>query len=247
MSLQFNDTTAYKGIVQTYEKEAGFNLGDISGDTTALKLLAADVNLALDDFWAIALPASGDWQLDDSNHTDYPIMTTNLVSGQRDYSWTVDGNSNLVLDIYRAVILPSATATLYQDIYPTDAQSAPLGGLLENNTNTGTPFQYDKTANGIFLDPIPSYNATSGLKIYINREPSYFVSTDTTKKPGVPGLFHRYFAIKPAMEYSRRKGLTSYAGLANEVAQMEKAIKAYFGKRERDVRPIMRGKKIDYI
>lgn len=247
MSLQFNDTTAYKGIVQTYEKEAGFNPGDISGDTTALKLLAADVNLAFDDFWAIALPASGNWQLDDSNQTDYPVMFTNLVQGQRDYSWTVDGSSNLVLDIYKALILPSATATLYQPITPIDAQGDNWNDIQVNVTTQGTPYQYDKTANGIFLDPIPSYNATSGLKIYINREPSYFAYTDTTKKPGVPGLFHRYFAIKPAMEYSRRKGLTSYAGLANEVAQMEKAIKAYFGKRERDVRPIMRGKKIDYI
>lgn len=234
MSLQFSDTSTYKGIVQVYEREAGFNTGDISGTATALKELTADVNQALDDFFAISLSASGDWQLDDSNQTSYPILTANIVAGQRDYPFTTDSDGNLVLDIYKVLILPSATATLYQPIQPIDAQSEDWNNIQVNLTTQGVPYQYDKTANAIFLDPIPSYNATNGLKVYVNREASYFTSSDTTKKPGVPGLFHRYFAIKPAMEYARRKGLSSFQGLFAEVQLMEKAIKEYFGKREKD-------------
>lgn len=252
MSLQFNELSgtgaiAYKGIVQIYEKEAGFNLGDISGNTTRLKELTADINMAMDDFMFIALRASGDWQFDDSNQTSYPIITTNLVSGQRDYPIIADTDGNLVLDIYKVLVLPSATSTLYQPIEPIDAQSDDWNNIQMNLTATGVPYQYDKTANGIFLDPIPGYNATAGLKVYVNREASYFIFSDTTRKPGVPGLFHRYFAIKPAMEYARRKSLASYQGLAMEVAQMEKNIEKYFGKREKDVRPVVRGKKINFI
>lgn len=179
-------------------------------------------NQALDDFWAIAIPASGRWQLDDSNQTDYPIITTNLVANQRDYSFTTDGSSNLILDIYRVFILPSATATDYVEIYPVDAQSdTNTIGLTANNTTTGVPFQYDKTANGIFLDPIPSYNSTNGLKIYINREASYFTTASTTTKPGVDGRLHKYFYLKPALEYARRNNLANYASIEREVLKLE--------------------------
>lgn len=257
MSLPFNDTTNYKGLVQIFEKEAGFNRTDVSGSTDRLKEFAADANLAMDDFWTIALTASGKWQLDDTNQTDYPIITTNLVSGQRDYSFLTDGSSNLILDIYRVAILPSATSTIYQEIKPIDVQGDPswTNNILSNTATSGVPAQYDKTSNAIFLDPYPSYNATNGLKMWINREPSYFLYTDTTKKPGVAGIFHRYFAIKPAMEYARRKKLKSYVGLAQEILRYEGdedrgiigSIARYYGKRSKDERNIMTGKKINFI
>lgn len=255
MSIPFNDTSTYKGLVQVYEKEAGFNRGDISGDTDKLKEFATDVNLAFDDFTVIALRSTGLWDWDDSNQTDYPIITTNLVSGQRDYSFTTDGSGNIILEVKRVAILPSATATLYQEIEPMDAQSDRFNALTANNTATGVPYQYDKTANGIFLDPIPGYNATNGLKLYISREASYFAHTDTTKKPGVPGVFHRYFAIKPAMEYARRNSLSSFAGLYKEVLAfegdeeqgIEGSIARYFARRDKDTRKVMKGKKVLYI
>lgn len=220
MSLVFNDTTTGKGIVQMYEKEAGFNRGDISGSTSRLKDLTADVNLAFDDFTRIALAASGTWQEDDSNQTDYPIISTNLVSGQRDYTFTTDGSGNLVLDVYKVMV--ASSSGIYTEIKPVDVQSQKdTDSFYSGQNTTGTPTRYDKTANGIFLDVIPNYNYTGGLKVYINREPSYFVYTDTTKKPGVPGIFHRYFALKPALDWARRNTLANYPLLASEVLKME--------------------------
>ena len=237
MSLVFNAiATDFKGIVQVYEKELGFQRGDISGDSNKIKELTVDVNLTWDDYMAIALPSSGTWQYDDSNHTKFPIIKTNIVSGQRDYTFTTDEQGNLILDIYRVAILPTATETLFQEVHPVDVQTdAGASGILTENTNTGVPFYYDKTANGIFLDPIPGYNATNGLKIYINREANYFVSGDTTKLPGCPGIHHRYFAIKPALDYARRNSLSVEGSLRNEVLLMESAIEAHFSKRERDI------------
>ena len=43
MSIQFNDTTTYKGLVQFFEKEVGFNRGDVAGNTDRLKEFTADV------------------------------------------------------------------------------------------------------------------------------------------------------------------------------------------------------------
>lgn len=248
MSFVFNDTSDKLGLVQQYEDEIGANDGDVSGNTLKLKKFTSYTKTAFDRYFQIALTASGKWQLDDSNHTRYPIIKTDLVSGQRDYSFTVDGQNNLILDIYKVAILPSATATLYEEIHPVDVQSESEAiEILAENTTTGVPYQYDKTANGIFLDPPPSYNATSGLKIYINREASYFVYTDTTKKPGVPGLHHEYFYLYPAYMYARRNNLANKNDLLREVLRIEKDIKDYFGKRSKDERPVMRGKRILYI
>lgn len=244
MSLQYSDLSTYKGIVQIYEKEIGAERGFVSGNTDRLKELTADVNLALDDFIALAIKSSGTWQYDDSNHSDYPIITTNLVSGQRDYSFTTDGSGNLILDIYRVVIKKSSSGQ-YVDINPVDVQSQVNNtGFYDGNNVGGRPTKYDKTANGIFLDPIPNYNATSGLKVYINREASYFTYSDTTKKPGVPGIFHRYFALKPALDYARRHNLSNKNDLEKEVLSYEGddrlsitgSIKDYFSQRPRDER-----------
>jgi hypothetical protein len=243
MSLVFNDTSTLKGLVQIYEKEIGANQGDVSGNTAKLKAFMADCNLALDDFIAQAIKSSGKWQFDDSNQTDYSVIYTNLVSGQQDYSFTTDETGNLILDIYKVMVLPSATATTYGDVYPVDTQTdEDIGGLASESGSVGTPTRYDKTANGIFLDPIPNYNATKGLKVYINREGSYFAYTDTTKKPGVPGLFHKYLALKPAMDYARRNNLANVNRIELEVAKYEAesgpvSIKEYFSRRSRDERP----------
>lgn len=239
MSIQFNDTTTYKGLVQFYEKEVGYKRGEVSGNTDLLKEFAAEYNLAFDDFLSIAFGPDGTWQLDDSNHTDYPFMTTNLVSGQRDYSFTTDGSSNIILDIYRVMVKTSATGN-YQEIYPVD-QNTPnylsnedTTSFIDGQNQTGIPTRYDKIANGIQLDLIPSYNATAGLKIFINREPSYAVYTDTTKKPGVPGNLHAWFYLKPAYNYAKRNNLAVLPRIERDVELMKENIKSSFRRRQRD-------------
>lgn len=246
MSLVFNAIgTDYKGIVQVYEKEIGVNRGEISGDTDKLKELTADINLALDDFTVRAITSGGTWQYDDSNNTvDYPIIKCNLIANQRDYPFLLDEQGNLILDIYRVFARISSTGA-FQEIFPIDVQTEKdITSFIDGLNTTGIPIRYDKTGNGIFLDPIPSYNSTLGLMVYINRESSYFTYTDTTRKPGVPGLFHKYFALKPALDYARRHSLASYNRLAAEVLAFEGdedkgiigSIARYFGRRERDIK-----------
>ncbi len=248
MSIVFSDTSTYKGLIQLIEKEIGANLADISGSTTKLKETTADINLAMDDYLDLALKSSGTWQFDDSNQTDHPIITTALVDGQRDYAFTLDGSNNLILEVMRVFVKPSSTATTYIEIFPKDQQSETgTEGFTDGASTEGTPWCYDKTGNGIFLDPIPSYNVSAGLKVYISREPSYFAYTDTTKKAGVPGLHHRYFVLRAAEDYCRRNlKLSNYSTLRAERLEMEKEIEAYYGRRERDVRHIIRPKPINF-
>lgn len=238
MSIQFNDTTTYKGLVQFYEKECGFRRGYISGNTDFLKEFAADANIALDEFFNIGFKASGTWQLDDNNHTaKHPIIKTNIVSGQRDYSFTADQSSNLILDIYRVFVKKSATGN-YEEIFPVDAQSDKDTTNFTNGADTGgAPTKYDKTGNTIFFDLVPNYNATYGLKIYINREASYFTYDAPTKKPGVPGILHDWFYIKPACDYGRRNlSPEKYTRLLEEKTRLERKIEDLFRRRQKDVR-----------
>lgn len=218
MSIKFNDTTNLNGLVQLFEDEVGYNPGDVSGNTVRLKKFTARVNAALDRYFAIAIQASGKWQLDDKNHNDYPFITTDLVAGQRDYSYSTDGSGNIVLDIYKVMVKDEAG--IYHEIYPEDQQSNGSESFYDGQDLTGVPSRYDKTGNGIFLDFIPSYNSTAGLKVFINRESSYFVYTDTTKTPGYP--YHQeYFYLKPAYEQARIKGHDNYSNLEKEILKLE--------------------------
>lgn len=194
-----------------------------------------DINLALDHALAIIFETDGRWQFDDGNHADYPIITTDLVDGRRDYSFVSDERGNLILDIYKVLIKPSATLP-YQEIEPVDVNSQhDTQGFTDGQDAEGVPCRYDKLANGIFLDPIPSYNATAGLKIYINREASYFAEQDTTKKPGIAGLFHEYLALRPAYQYAYRNSLKNTAAIQGEVLRLEQGMREYYARREKDV------------
>lgn len=248
MSLSFN--VAFTGIVQQYEKEIGANRGDIANDTSKLKEFTAQANLALDDYTALALRSSGSWQFDDSNHTDYPFIETDLVSGQRSYLFTSDENGNLILDVYKVMV--KSPSGVYYEVDAVDQQNdLDMEGFYNGQNVTGTPTRYDKTGNGIFLDAIPNYSwriATElerGLKVFINREASYFTYTDTTRKPGIVGTHHKYLYLKPALDYARRNSLNSYVRIEAEIMKIEQEIKKDFNERAKDETPIIKTQLID--
>lgn len=220
MSIQFNDTTYYKGLVQLYAEEVGIRHDLLVADTEKMKKFTARVNLALDRYFAIAVQASGTWELDDSNHTDYAEIYTTLAQGQRDYPILADEHGNAILDIYKVLALPSATSTIYQEVYPVDEDLSQNISLVSEQNVQGQPIKYAKRSNAIHLDSIPSYTVARGLKILVNRESSYFTYTDTTKKPGYP--YHQeYFFLKPAYEEARINGKSNLPQLEKEILKLE--------------------------
>lgn len=235
MSLAFSDTTSLKGLVQMYEREIGANRGDVSGNTNLLKEFTADANLAIDDYVATAIQVSGKWKFDDSNHDDFPEMYTDIVSGQREYSFVTDENGNLILDIFKVWI---KDGSYYKELTPADSDTTNFITKFQG-TETGLAEMYDKTANIIRLDLLPSANITDGLKVSINREAEYFTHTDTTKKVGFPGVHHKYFYLKPAYDYARRNSLNSYPRIEGEMMKMDREIKEYFNRRAKDERPTL--------
>lgn len=241
MSIEFSNPTLESGICELIDANCGTNLVSYP---KAKKVV--DVNLAIDAAVAIAIQESGKAQFDDTNHTDYPIITLDLVGGRRDYSFTTDENGNLILDYYKVVVKSSSTGEYYE-VGPVDVQSDPnMNSFFNGNDIQGAPSRYDKTGNGLFLDPIPENDVPDGLKIYINREGSHFTSADTTKMPGFPGVLHEYFAIRPSYFYALRKGLKNKNDLFDEMIRWENKIRAHFGSREKDTRSVLKGKEVGF-
>lgn len=240
MSIQFNDTTTSKGLVQFYETECGFNPGDISGNTAKLKQFTAYANLAHDELLTIGFKATGTWQIDDSNHGDMPFIKTNLVSGQKNYSFLTDEQGNLILDIHKVTIADSTG--YFREMTPVDIQTRnnpnnEVENFINQQSLSGVPTMYDKTGNAITLDITPNYSYTNGLRVYINREGSYRTYSDTTQMYGVPANLHAWYYLKPAFEYISINGTTdAYNKILRKVQVMEKKIEETFSKRQRDFR-----------
>lgn len=217
MSIALNDPDTNKNLVRFYEREIGVEKGYISGNTQRLADFVADVNEELDTFLHIATRADGTWQVDDSNYTtddgDLPIIYTDLVANQSDYSFLTDEFGNVILDLLRVYILSNGQ---YIPLEYVDRTNNDNRGLYSEDGNTGTPRVYDKSGNTITLDPIPVANVTEGLKVEINREAYYFSVSDTTKKPGVPGVLHKVFYIGPAYKYARQNNLANLSRLERD-------------------------------
>jgi len=239
MSIVYSDTTNKSGIIQLIEQNCGFNDGGVSGDSTLLAQFTGQVNATVDEILGFLFPKGGTWQLDDSNHIDHPFIYTNIFSGQRDYSFDTDEQGNVVLDIYRVMVADSGGT--FAEIKARDQQTANSNNsntdsYIDGKNTSGVPTTYDKTGNSIFLDPIPNYNYTNGLKVFINREASYFTSSDTTKKLGFASLFHEYLALKPSYNYARSNSLNNREVLKRDMLEMRQAIIDYYGTREKDVK-----------
>jgi hypothetical protein len=200
--MNFSDTTNKNGIIQTIEFWCGMSDGEISGETTKLKIFTSRVNSGFDRILPLVLSDTDALKWDDSNHSDLPIGTINIVSGQADYTIEQDDNTLDILRIAKVRILQSSTATQYADVETIylshdDAYDA----MSPNSQDTGVPSKVLIKGNSVFLSPKPNYVATAGIKLFFEREQSYFASTDTTKEPGIPKMSHELLALYPSHDW----------------------------------------------
>lgn len=200
--MDYSNTTTKAGILQRIEKLTGLGDGGITNNATLLKVMTQSVNNAFDEIMPLLLSYSDTIRFDDPNHTDLPTGTLNLVSGQEDYTITVDDNSLDILNITDIRILASSTATQYTDLIRITLDDPLYKDMISPNSNdTGVPSYWLENGNTIFLWPEPNYSATNGIKLFFERIQSYFASTDTTKTPGIPRIFHSLLADIPAHEW----------------------------------------------
>ena len=225
---RFSNTTDRDGIIELIERDT--NTQSVTTSSYPLKVKTNYVNEALSHFFLLAIKAGGRFQVDDTNQTNLPIITTDIVASQPDYTFLVDDSTpaNQILDI-RKIRIKDANGQ-WKEITQVDRETF---NVSDYENVEGTPEYFDLTGNSVILYPTPDYSSDESLEIYISRTPSYFVSTDTTKEPGVPKIFHSYFHLRPSYFYCLVKDLPQAAGLKNSVDEIEKSITDYYSRRNR--------------
>ena len=225
--MQFSDATNLDGIVEEIDFEV-----DTDSTSYPLKDKARNVNRHYVHVVALILQSDGRWQWDDTNQTDLPIGVGTLVNNQQDYAIT----GATYLTVTRAEV--KDINGNYQVLNPLDQHDIQGQALTEFQKTAGMPRYYDKIGDSIFLYPKPSTSLVTpseGLKVYFQRGPSYFVSTDTTKKAGFAALFHRILSVGGAMDYARANSMTTkYKELKAEYRDWESQIVTFYSARSRD-------------
>ena len=247
--LYFNDVTNRRGIIQEIERILYPNeYGRISGNAQLLTDFTAAINVARDDYTALLTRVGGLSAPEDFNYTNtLPIIYFDLISGQRSYTLLQDGTGSNILDIYK--LITYTASGVGSELMPIEVRQDDMMGSamtipdFYNGTKLyGTSQYYSRTANTITLDIIPNYTTNGavtgiyGLAAYISREPTYYLSTDTTKLSGFPGLFDRYLALIPAQRYAMANGMANVNIITQDRVKMEMDITTYYGKRLRDAR-----------
>lgn len=172
-----------------------------------------------------------EWDFDDINHTDYPILTTSLVANQQDYTLPV---AEKVLKIKRLEV--SYDGTNWYKIEPFDINQR---GRATDTTSINNYFQttkpyYDIQYNAIWLYPIPTAASANGLKIWWAREIDEFVTSDTTQEPGIDEPFHKMLSYLTALDFGIAKGKANVNQLVTIIRDYEYRLKEYYGAKQTD-------------
>lgn len=157
--------------------------------------IVTSANNALERVVSLIREAQGRWQWDDSNNTDLPVSTTNLVANQGDY--TMDP-SQFEIDKIEAMDVNGGWRTLI----PFDVSDPRCASYSSLAGGTGEPIFYDKQGDSLILVPKPATSRSSALKVYYERGPNYFNSADTLKTPGFNPLFHKLIPLWCAYDYA---------------------------------------------
>ena len=239
--MQYSETTNKSGILQECESWVfGGDYGAITGNTNRLATFTRNCNIAMNEIISEIMEVDERWQFDDTNYTDYPIGTTTLIDGQQDYVFDVTQIKITGVDIKGAdgKYYPLKAVDIH-DIRKYGKGEA----LTEYKATDGKPLEYDVTATSIFLYPAPATaNVTldSGMKVYFQRAGEDFATTDTTKVPGFPTLFHEYVAIKASNRYSKQNSMTEKAiELDQEELKLKTKLREWYSNRHLENDPII--------
>ena len=169
------------------------------------------------------LEVYGGWIYDDSNNTDFPIATTQIISNQQDYP--IPSEALIVNDLE----VKDSSGNWY-DLKPiTSEEIDKLQAEKEFFKTNGLPIYYLLISGSFKLFPTPNYTQAASLRISFDRGATTFTSGDTTKTPGFVSQFHDAVAVGMALEWAREKGLNDLLqGLYADWRRYELDIKKFY-------------------
>lgn len=208
---------------------------------TAANLLI-DINIWYQKAVTMIFESQDDTDFDDMRNITYPIVTTSLVAGQRDYSIPV---SEQVLKIKRVDV--TYDGTNYFRATPFDSGVPQFG--FGNATNEDANFikqapQYDVQYNSIFLYPLAiASDVSAGAKMQVEweRNITVFTSADYTTDPndstvvlGFDAPFHPLVAYGAAYEFANANNLPQLQNIKNDLQDWEARMRQAYSKKDLD-------------
>jgi len=229
--MKYSDTTNLNGVIQEFERLIDGGYASVSGDTTKLKEATALANDNSSRIWHLIFSATGNWQYDDSNFTDLPMATTDLVSGTARYALPSEA-----LTIQRVELMDSNGEWYELKPLTKEMIGMAVDEFLEEDAQ---PEYYTLVNNTIELFAAPNYNSTNGLKVYFDREISSFATSDTTKTPGFASPYHQLLPIKMAISWYgvKQPQSATLQVLKLDEQRLEAELKQYYGMRFKDLKP----------
>lgn len=223
-----------------------------------LRRVLRSINSSIEILVGKIINADGNWQFDDTNYTDLPSGTGNLVSGQSSYSF-----SSEYLDILEVMIL--TTGGVYQRITPFDPSELGMSfddwvGSATGTPPNGIPQYYDKLGDSIRLDRSPTathVTLTAGLKVRFKRTAKVYTMSNSTTitsgeesvEPGIASPYHQLIAYMAAVPFCANYKKDRVEGYKREIGSDDRRSPYYGGmtldmvnfyaRREKDVRPVL--------
>ena len=224
--MVFSDTSTNQGLIQDITFLTGASLTEypIADRTRNINEWARKVLVKI-------LTSQDEWDFDDSNHTDFPILSGDLVSGQRDYSLPI--SSEGMLQIKSVEISDGSKFYLASPIDKSEQHKAVSNDDIDSLYSKSEP-RYDLQYGSLFVYPLPSANITNGLKIWINRDISPFTASDTTKTPGFDPVFHRILSFGAAYDWALARGGKNLNLLFASVNDLMNQLGDYYSKKQDD-------------
>lgn len=195
--------------------------------------MLVDINVAVNRVWSLVNKTDLKWQVDDNNNTDLPVATAATVSGQQDYSLSVN-----FLTVDRVEIMDlTGNWTQLQQFDQHDLKNASLTQFLKT---AGIPTQFDLVGTSVFLYPPPNYSQAASIKVYYTRGPNEFTSADVstgTKVFGFNSLFHDLVPLWVSYDYWLANNPAQTTGFLGEIQRKEQELIDFYGGRDRDYKP----------
>lgn len=238
-------------------------LGDIATKARALTntdtVSYPDANLLIDiNIWyqkavSMILESQDESDFDDIRRSDYPIVTTPLVAGQRDYPIPV---SEKVLKIKRVDLSWNGGQNWYRAT-PFDTGAYPYGVGFTPSSSTDAELdqqfiqvspRYDVAYNAIWVYPMPTANDVANnalIRVEWERQIQPFTSsdyssvlTDSTVVPGFDDPFHPILAQGAAWEYAVSRQLPQMQQIQQGLVDWESRLRTAYGHKELDRMPV---------
>lgn len=237
--MKLSDTTNKNGLLQDIERWCGMSDGHITGNTALKARFINDVNESKFYIESMIINSQDEFDYDDSNHTDFPIVTTPLTTS-RDYRLNA---SERILKLKRLDV--TYDGTNYYRATPIDSSEIQIG--LGNDTHVDSNFsiqspRYDVKYGSWFLYPKATQaqvDAGAQALIEWTREGVEFATdgTDDTVEPGFERAFHSLISKMVALEWlliNKNKERTLIQKLEDKLQKQMDLFTIHIGNKQND-------------